>query len=179
MAYIPPPAAGAPRVRFLPFATARRAQATVAALRTAWQRGEFRHSPLRPRAVTPATRARSARPSPSADFTVPPRRRLDRPRLSVSMVTLYMTLSYHAAQRWSVSYNYLVRLATCESGSNPGAYNPSGASGLFQFMPSTYYGYAGRIGEGRSLWDAYANANVAAYMISVGQAYQWTCSRYI
>jgi soluble lytic murein transglycosylase-like protein len=86
---------------------------------------------------------------------------------------------YQAAQRWGVSYYYLVRLSTCESGLRPDAYNPSGASGLFQFMPSTYAMWAARIGETRSVWDAYANANVAAYMIAQGQAYQWTCASLI
>lgn len=80
-----------------------------------------------------------------------------------------------AAARWGVSYYWLLRVATCESGLNPNAYNPSGASGLFQFMPSTYWYFAGRIGETRSYWDPYGAANVAAYMFSIGQAYQWTC----
>ena len=80
-----------------------------------------------------------------------------------------------AAARWGVSYDWLLRVATCESGLNPGAYNPSGASGLFQFMPSTYWYFAGRIGETRSYWDPYGASNVAAYMFSIGQSYQWTC----
>lgn len=80
-----------------------------------------------------------------------------------------------ASARWGVSYGWLVRVATCESGLNPSAYNPSGASGLFQFMPGTYWLYASRIGETRSYWDAYGAANVAAYMFSIGQSYQWTC----
>ncbi len=80
-----------------------------------------------------------------------------------------------AAARWGVSYGWLLRVAECESGLNPSAYNPSGASGLFQFMPSTYYLYAGQIGEARSYWDAYGSANVAGYMFSRGLSYQWTC----
>ena len=80
-----------------------------------------------------------------------------------------------AAARWGVNYYWLLRVASCESGLNPSAYNPSGASGLFQFMPGTYYAYAARIGERGSIWNAYSNANVAAYMFSIGQAYQWGC----
>ena len=80
-----------------------------------------------------------------------------------------------AAARWGVSYGWLLRVATCESGLNPSAQNPSGASGLFQFMPGTYFLYASRIGETRSYWDAYGSANVAGYMFSRGLAYQWTC----
>lgn len=80
-----------------------------------------------------------------------------------------------AANRWGVSYSWLLGVAECESGLNPSAYNPSGASGLFQFMPGTYWTYAARIGETRSYWDAWGAANVAAYMFSIGQSYQWTC----
>lgn len=80
-----------------------------------------------------------------------------------------------ASARWHVSYGWLLRVASCESGLNPYAQNPSGASGLFQFMPSTYYAYAARIGETGSIWNAYSNANVAGYMFSIGQSYQWTC----
>jgi len=80
-----------------------------------------------------------------------------------------------AANRWGVSYGWLLRVATCESGLNPSAQNPSGASGLFQFMPGTYFLYASQIGETRSYWDAYASANVAAYMFSRGLSYQWSC----
>jgi soluble lytic murein transglycosylase-like protein len=71
----------------------------------------------------------------------------------------------------------MYRVARCESGFNPDAYNSySGASGLFQFMPGTFYAYASRIGEWRSLWNPFASANVAAYMASRGQQYQWSCN---
>ncbi len=80
-----------------------------------------------------------------------------------------------AASRWGVDYNWLLRVASCESGLNPGAQNPSGASGLFQFMPGTYWLYAGRIGETRSYWDPYGAANVAGYMFANGMSGQWTC----
>lgn len=80
-----------------------------------------------------------------------------------------------ASARWGVAYGWLLRVAECESGLNAGAFNRSGASGLFQFMPGTYWLYAAQIGEGRSYWNAYGAANVAAYMFSRGLAYQWTC----
>lgn len=81
-----------------------------------------------------------------------------------------------ASARWGVSYGWLLRVASCESGLNPSAYNSSGASGLFQFMPGTFWLYAAQIGEGRSYWNAYASANVAAYMFSRGLAYEWSCN---
>lgn len=80
-----------------------------------------------------------------------------------------------AAARWGVDYNWLLRVAMCESGLNPNAYNPSGASGLFQFMPGTYWAFAARIGETRSYFNPWGAANVAAYMFHIGLAYEWTC----
>jgi hypothetical protein len=82
-----------------------------------------------------------------------------------------------AAQHWSVNYWWLRRVAVCESGLNPMAYNrSSGASGLFQFLPPTFWSHAGQIGERRTYWDPYAAANVAAYMFRIGQAHQWSCN---
>lgn len=67
-----------------------------------------------------------------------------------------------------------INVARCESGLNPSAYNPSGASGLFQIMPGTW---AGTSQAGRSLYDAQANA-LAAHEIFVRDGYswrEWTC----
>lgn len=67
-----------------------------------------------------------------------------------------------------------VNVARCESGLNPGAYNPSGATGLFQIMPGTW---AGTSQAGGSPYNAYANA-VAAHEIFVRDGYswrEWTC----
>ncbi|GAC1423773.1 MAG: hypothetical protein PVS3B3_32150 [Ktedonobacteraceae bacterium] len=67
-----------------------------------------------------------------------------------------------------------VNVAQCESGLNPGAYNPSGASGLFQIMPGTW---AGTSQAGGSPYNAYANA-LAAHEIFVRDGYswrEWTC----
>ena len=70
----------------------------------------------------------------------------------------------------------LLRVAYCESRFNPGAYNASGASGLFQFLPSTWAANSVRAGyAGASVFDAVASANVAAWMFAHGQAFQWVC----
>lgn len=70
----------------------------------------------------------------------------------------------------------LLRVAYCESRFNPGAYNASGASGLFQFMPRTWAVNSVRAGyAGASPFDPVASANVAAWMFARGQAYQWVC----
>ena len=70
----------------------------------------------------------------------------------------------------------LLRIAYCESRFNPGAYNASGASGLFQFLPSTWAANSVRAGyAGASVFDPVASANVAAWMFARGQAFQWVC----
>lgn len=43
-----------------------------------------------------------------------------------------------AAIRHHVPYRLLRTIAWCESRLQPGAYNPSGAGGLMQFMPATW-----------------------------------------
>jgi soluble lytic murein transglycosylase-like protein len=69
-----------------------------------------------------------------------------------------------------------MRVAYCESRYNPGAYNASGAAGLFQFMPGTWAVNSVRAGfAGASVYDPVAAANVAAWMFARGQAYQWVC----
>jgi len=82
-----------------------------------------------------------------------------------------------AAATWGSDPAQLLRVAWCESRYNPLAYNArSGASGLFQFIPTTWAANSVRAGYGgASVFDPVANANVAAYMFRNGQAYQWTC----
>jgi uncharacterized protein YabE (DUF348 family) len=81
-----------------------------------------------------------------------------------------------AAAAQGADAEQLLRVAYCESRYNPGAYNASGASGLFQFLPSTWAANSVRAGfAGASVWDPVASANVAAYMFRLGQAGQWVC----
>lgn len=81
-----------------------------------------------------------------------------------------------AAARWGADPTQLLRVAWCESRYNPSAFNASGASGLFQFMPRTWAANSVRAGHsGANVFDPVASANVAAYMFSIGQAGQWTC----
>jgi G5 domain/Transglycosylase SLT domain len=82
-----------------------------------------------------------------------------------------------AAAAWGADPIQLLRVAWCESRYNALAYNArSGASGLFQFIPTTWAANSVRAGyTGASVFDPVANANVAAYMFSRGQAWQWAC----
>jgi soluble lytic murein transglycosylase-like protein len=76
-----------------------------------------------------------------------------------------------AAARYGVDSNMLIHVAMCESGLNPNAYDAaSGASGLFQFMPGTFYGNGGH-----NIWDPNDQATVAARMFSQGLGGAWTC----
>lgn len=71
------------------------------------------------------------------------------------------------AQQWAL------RIAACESGYNPNAVNrSSGASGLFQFMPSTW---AHLPWAGQSVFDPVANAQAAAYYYQHSGPGPWSC----
>jgi soluble lytic murein transglycosylase-like protein len=73
-----------------------------------------------------------------------------------------------AAQSWAL------RVAKCESNYNPYAVNrSSGASGLFQFLPSTW---AGSPYHAQSVFDPTANAKAAAWLYQRSGPGQWVCS---
>jgi soluble lytic murein transglycosylase-like protein len=77
-----------------------------------------------------------------------------------------------AAQRHGVDPTWMVKIARCESGLNPRAYNPAGPyEGLFQFLPSTF-----AHNGGTNIWDPVQQAEVTATMLSHGQARQWGCA---
>lgn len=66
-----------------------------------------------------------------------------------------------------------LRVARCESGFNPRAYNPAGPYyGLFQFLMSTFK--ATPYGSG-DIYDPVANANAAAWKYANGGASAWGC----
>jgi Transglycosylase SLT domain len=94
--------------------------------------------------------------------------------------TIYQQI-YQAAVEFHQSYYWLVRVAQCESGLNPYAYNRySAASGLFQFLPTTFWYYVYRLRWMPGTWLSPFNSRVAArltaYMWAIGQAHQWTCA---
>ena len=77
-----------------------------------------------------------------------------------------------AAQSNGVSYTWLLGVAQCESGLDPTAVNAtSGASGLFQFLPATFYGHGGT-----DIWSAVQQADIAAKMFSLGESGEWVCT---
>lgn len=78
----------------------------------------------------------------------------------------------HAALRYRLPAGWLLRVARCESRLNPYAHNRSGASGLFQFLPSTWrttpYGRY-------SIWSARHQALAAAWMFAHHRSSEWVC----
>ena len=78
-----------------------------------------------------------------------------------------------------------LRIIDCESNGDPDAYNPySGASGLFQFLPSTWASTAPSAGYGgHSVFEPEANVASAAWLANryqeLGQYYwrAWNCRR--
>lgn len=88
------------------------------------------------------------------------------------------TIIREAAAKYGVDAELLLRIAQCESGLNPSAKNRnSSASGLFQFMPSTYRNSPSGA-AGLSIWDPRANAEAAAFKIANGALRAWNASRH-
>ena len=99
-----------------------------------------------------------------------------------------------AVERWrdevsrffpSSRVNEALAIIQCESLGDAAAYNPySGASGLFQFLPSTWAATAPKAGfEGSEPFDAVANIGTAAWLGNryedLGQGFwkPWSCRR--
>jgi soluble lytic murein transglycosylase-like protein len=85
----------------------------------------------------------------------------------------------------SARVNEALAIIRCESNGDPNAYNPySGASGLFQFLPSTWATTAPKAGySGASVFDPEPNVASAAWLANryqqLGQYYwqAWSCRR--
>lgn len=84
-----------------------------------------------------------------------------------------VAIIYAAADRYGQPREDMLRVARCESVLDPSAVNPySNASGLFQFLPSTW---ATTPYADQDIFDAEANANAAGWMWSVGRRNEWVC----
>jgi uncharacterized protein YraI len=77
-----------------------------------------------------------------------------------------------AARRYGQDPEAMLRVARCESELVPQAVNPAGSYGLFQFVRGTWEStpYADQ-----DVFEAWANANAAAWMWSVGRRHEWVC----
>ncbi|MDB5113126.1 MAG: hypothetical protein JWL78_196 [Chloroflexi bacterium] len=77
-----------------------------------------------------------------------------------------------AAARHGVSPDWMVKIARCESGLRPHAFNPVGPYyGIFQFLMSTF-----RAHGGTDIWDPNQQAEITATMLSHGGARAWGCA---
>ena len=78
----------------------------------------------------------------------------------------------YAVFNGSPGLSWALRVANCESHYNPLAVNrSSGASGLFQFMPSTWNANF----PGWNIWDPMAQARAALIFYNAGRQSAWTC----
>lgn len=124
---------------------------------------------VRPKYSPPPT------PAPTSVPTATPAPRPSAPRIpyvAPANPNTVIGIIQAAAARWGVSGDWMVKIARCESGLRPNAYNPSGPYiGLFQFLESTF-----RANGGTNIWSASDQANIAAKMLAHGQAHQWSCA---
>ena len=130
---------------------------------------ELRHM-IAPPTATPAP---PAPPAPVPKPAAKPRAAA-RPVIAAAAVNPNSVIAIieAAAARWGVSGAWMVKIARCESGLRPTAYNPGGPYiGLFQFLRSTF-----SHNGGTNIYDAADQANITAKMLAHGQAYQWSCA---
>jgi hypothetical protein len=97
------------------------------------------------------------------------------PRISSDDILRIIT---DAALRHGIDPVRFARIAGCESGGDPNARNPSGASGLFQQLPRYWAGRAAAAGlPGADIFDPWANAEVSAWLAATGGFGHWNESR--
>jgi Transglycosylase SLT domain len=100
------------------------------------------------------------KPAQASTFTPPPGSGGD------GLAAIYAVFGNSPGLSWAL------RVANCESHYNPLAINrSSGASGLFQFMPSTWNANF----PGQNIWDPYAQARGALVFYNAGRQSAWTC----
>ena len=113
-----------------------------------------------PPAIGTRVAPRAAAPAPTGIFTPPPGSGGD------GLAAIYAVFGNSPGLSWAL------RVANCESHYNPLAVNrSSGASGLFQFMPSTWNANF----PGQNIWDPYAQARGALAFYNAGRQSAWTC----
>lgn len=82
------------------------------------------------------------------------------------------------ALKWGISADLFVRIIKCESGFKIGVKNPaSTASGLMQFLDSTYSKYAKIYSITADKNDPGAQMEMAARIIADGGIHNWDASR--
>jgi uncharacterized protein YraI len=122
------------------------------------------------RYLDPGESGGGAEPTPAPETAPAPAAAPAAPASSGNPITDIIT---EAANKYGQNPQAMLAVARCESGLNPNAYNArSGASGLFQFLPGTWRTTPF---ASYSIFDAWASANAAAWMWSVGRRGEWYC----
>ena len=86
-----------------------------------------------------------------------------------------ISIVYQSADKWGQNRADMLRVARCESNLDPRAVNSNGgASGLFQFMPSTF-AFTPNGKRGEDIFDAWSNADAAGWMWANGMRHHWAC----
>jgi len=86
-----------------------------------------------------------------------------------------ISIVYQSADKWGQSRVDMLRVARCESGLDPRAVNSNGgASGLFQFMPSTF-AFTPNGKRGEDIFGPWSNADAAGWMWANGMRHHWAC----
>jgi hypothetical protein len=118
--------------------------------------------------ATPApTRAPTPAPAPAQPAPAPP------PPPSAGGGSIQQIILDAFAPLGAGAQQWALRVAKCESGYNPNAVNRgSGASGLFQFLPSTW---ASMPQHNQSVFNPVANAQAAAVLYQRSGPNQWSC----
>ena len=118
--------------------------------------------------ATPApTRAPTPAPAPAQPAPAPP------PPPSAGGGSIQQIILDAFAPLGAGAQQWALRVAKCESGYNPNAVNRgSGASGLFQFLPSTW---ASMPQHNQSVFNPVANAQAAAVLDQRSGPNQWSC----
>lgn len=86
-----------------------------------------------------------------------------------------------AARKYGLDEDHFVQVAKCESGLTPSSINHNyyagggNPSGLFQFLPETWNRMSSQSGVGGDVFNATANANVAAWAWANGHSGEWEC----
>jgi LysM repeat protein len=88
----------------------------------------------------------------------------------------YIGVVDSAAALYGVDPALMVRIIECESGFNPNAYNPSGATGIAQFMPGTYYGSWNIYKDQYPLSSPIGQIYAMALKIHEGDVRAWVCA---
>src|SRR5215472_8892925 len=121
-------------------------------------------------AADAAARAKAARASGQASQAPAPATSI--PSYPAGSIQDIITKAFSPFGATAVAWG--LRVAKCESGYNPRAYNPAGPYyGLFQFLMSTFNATPFK---GQDIYDPVANASAAAWKYSQGGAGAWGCN---